>query len=110
MSINAILPIATNSLRTNARVIADASSKIVEQSVLRKPADTENVLADRSDAHPVSGLFNNQASIMGHESFSDQDLLTQTIRIKHAEVAYKASASLIRTADEMSEVLLEAIS
>jgi len=32
------------------------------------------------------------------------------MRIKKAEVAYQASGMLIRTADEMSQVILEAVS
>ena len=107
MSVNSILPVAVNSLRNNARQVTDAASKIVqipvENPVVESPSEVSSGPTARS-------LFDDQAFVENHDSFSDQDLLTQVMRIKKAEVAYHASASLIRTADEISKVLIEAVS
>ncbi|MBT4888185.1 MAG: hypothetical protein HON65_01345 [Rhodospirillales bacterium] len=103
MSVYSILPVAASNLRHNAREVADAASNIVESSVQFNPSDGVN------DSGTLS-VFNDFNFAENHDRFSDQDLITQVMRIKKAEVAYQASGMLIRTADEMSQVILEAVS
>jgi hypothetical protein len=78
---------ATYGLRNNANIVADAASKIVQQPIKQSSSIKKN-------QEPLSGLFNSNVNIEEFEGSSDHNLLTQTMRIKQAEYAYKASATL----------------
>lgn len=98
-------------MRKQASIVADASSKIVQQPIkATNRLTTTGPSTDQNAVAPGNTLFNGNAFIESQEAFSDEDLLIQTLRIKKAEVAYRASGVLIRTADEMSKTTLEVIS
>ncbi len=78
MTIGSILSIATNGLLQNARTVHETADRIVRQPITDATGET-----------------------------SDTDLARSIVDLKVAETGFRANASIVRTADEMSGTLLD---
>ena len=76
----------------------DAGGGVLTSQVARDPAF--------SPAYDPNSPFANEQGIVGAPNV---DLATEAMTLKQAELAYKASAAVIRTAEKMQDELLKSV-
>lgn len=103
MAISSVLSTAVSGLNASAKKADSAANNIANVS-------TDGYTASRvSFSTVVSGGGANAGTAVAAQLIgSDQgvDLASEIVRLKEAEISYKANASVIRTASELSDEIL----
>jgi|APSaa5957512535_1039671.scaffolds.fasta_scaffold308003_1 hypothetical protein len=104
MSIGNIVTTATTGLQNSAKVVQESAQRIVQRSATSSAVDGTEGAGGTVQSSSINATPD---LIQGQESSLESDLIQNAVRIRQAETVYQASASLIKTADEMSEALLD---
>ena len=104
MAISSVLSTGVSGLRAAAQQVESAASNIAN-------ATTEGFTASRTAQQTlVTGNNPGGGTAVDAQIFSSNgapDLATEIVRLVEAETAYKASASVIRTAEDLTKEALD---
>ncbi len=106
MAISSILSTAVSGLQANATRAHVAANNVVNADTPGyRPtrADTTSLVAERG----IDGGAGVQVQLRNDEG--DVNLVREVTNLINAEIAYKASASLVRAAEETSDALLDTV-
>lgn len=103
MAISSVLTTAASGLQANARKAENAANNIANVSTEGYKATRVSLSTVTSGGGATSGTAV-EAQLIGTDQ--NVDMTSEIVMLKEAELAYRANASVIRTADEIAKETL----